>query len=193
MKKCKKTSFSTSNKGRVVGGGIMEPAKIIETWFQLYEKDVSHYLAYYTGRTDIEDYVQDTFLKALRKIDTYQSSSHPKTWLIAIARNVARDAFRKNSMHHTFLNWKKEEKETVDSIEKQLLYEENQRELYRAIVKMKPSYRDVMYVRGILELNSNECAEILGWNVNKVNVTFFRALKKVKKIMEEDYYGKQEV
>ncbi|WP_019243971.1 MULTISPECIES: RNA polymerase sigma factor [Bacillus] len=169
----------------------MNSRDVIETWFRLYEKDISRYLAYYTGGTDIEDFVQETFLKALYSLDQYRASSHPKTWLISIARNVARDSFRRNSKQHLFLNFSRKQKEDrSDSIEDQLLIDEEQRHLYRTIVKLKDSYRDVIYVKGILEMKSSECAEILGWSTNKVDVTFFRALKKLKKLLEEGPYEK---
>src|ERR1700722_14577913 len=43
---------------------------------------------------DTEDIVQDTYLKALEKLDTFKGESSLKTWLFAIASNLAKDNLR---------------------------------------------------------------------------------------------------
>jgi RNA polymerase sigma-70 factor, ECF subfamily len=48
-----------------------------------------------TDRNDVEDIVQETFVKAFDKIKTYKGKSSPKTWVFAIATNLARDLIRK--------------------------------------------------------------------------------------------------
>ncbi|WP_254660760.1 sigma factor [Bacillus sp. FJAT-27225] len=42
----------------------MDAGQQIEQWFYQYEKDIFNYLVYYTGTRDVEDLVQDTFLRA---------------------------------------------------------------------------------------------------------------------------------
>ncbi|KAA3665550.1 MAG: RNA polymerase sigma factor [Chloroflexi bacterium] len=43
---------------------------------------------------DAEDIVQDTYIKAHAKIDTFKGQSSLKTWVFAIASNLARDLLR---------------------------------------------------------------------------------------------------
>lgn len=43
---------------------------------------------------DTEDIVQDTFVKAIDKLDTFKGESSAKTWFFAIASNLAKDNFR---------------------------------------------------------------------------------------------------
>jgi RNA polymerase sigma-70 factor (ECF subfamily) len=43
---------------------------------------------------DTEDIVQDTYVKAAEKIDTFKGQSSIKTWLFAIASNLAKDNLR---------------------------------------------------------------------------------------------------
>jgi RNA polymerase sigma-70 factor (ECF subfamily) len=63
----------------------------IAEWFQKYEADITSFLVYYTGSLEVEDTVQETFLIAIKKISEYKGDSHPKTWLISIARNLVID------------------------------------------------------------------------------------------------------
>ena len=43
---------------------------------------------------DAEDIVQDTYIKALEKLNTFRGESSLKTWLFAIASNLAKDNLR---------------------------------------------------------------------------------------------------
>jgi RNA polymerase sigma-70 factor (ECF subfamily) len=45
-------------------------------------------------------------------------------------------------------------------------------------------------IRGMAELSSQEAGHVLGWTENKVNVTFFRAMKKLnERLKEGEYFG----
>src|SRR5687767_10966683 len=46
------------------------------------------------SREDTEDIVQDTFLKAWQKLDTFRGESSFKTWLFTIAANTAKNHFK---------------------------------------------------------------------------------------------------
>lgn len=165
----------------------MEPTNQIEKWFIQYEKDVTNYLVYYTGTVDVEDLVQETFLRAFRAFSKFKNEARPKTWLISIARNTAIDLYRKKSVwqrlrqvlaHETPMLQKHH---TEDKLLKKLEYAY----LYEAINELKPSYRDVILLRGIAEISSYEASQVLGWSENKVNVTFFRALKKLNERLKD--------
>jgi RNA polymerase sigma-70 factor (ECF subfamily) len=47
-----------------------------------------------TSVQDTEDIVQDTYIKAQAKIDTFRGESSLKTWIFSIASNLARDLLR---------------------------------------------------------------------------------------------------
>ncbi len=44
--------------------------------------------------SDVEDIVQDTYIKALSKLDTFRGESSLKTWVFTIASNIAKDNLR---------------------------------------------------------------------------------------------------
>lgn len=48
-----------------------------------------------TNRQDTEDIVQDTYLKVFDKLDTFQQKSSFKTWVFAIALNIAKNHLNK--------------------------------------------------------------------------------------------------
>ncbi|MDQ0857473.1 RNA polymerase sigma factor [Bacillus sp. V2I10] len=144
----------------------------IERMFKLFGDDLYHFLVYYKGSHDVEDDVQEVFFRALKS--HFRSDSHPKTWLIGIARRLVIDQRRKKRL----LSWlpKPERQKSPDDI---LMEHENVREVYRAIDELKTEYRDVVMLRVISDLSVEETSEVLGWTREKVSRTYYRALKKL--------------
>lgn len=70
----------------------------IEDWFSTYGNDVYNFLVYYTGKSDVEDLVQEVYIKALKNLSRFEERASPKTWLFAIARRTAIDHERKRKM-----------------------------------------------------------------------------------------------
>ncbi|WP_342598967.1 RNA polymerase sigma factor [Psychrobacillus sp. FSL H8-0483] len=162
--------------------------QLIEEWFELYEKDVTSYLIYYTSSMDVQDLVQETFLRALKKISTYKESAHPKTWLITIAKNIVIDRSRKDKVWNRIKYFFREEESHSSNLERNILLGEMNKELYDAIAELPFKQREVIILRGILEMTSKQAGEIMGTNENHINVLYYRSLKKLKQILEEEGY-----
>jgi len=63
--------------------------------FEPIRKPLKSFLLRITASVaDTEDIIQDTYLKALGKLDTFKGESSLKTWLFAIASNLAKDNLR---------------------------------------------------------------------------------------------------
>ncbi|WP_102028564.1 RNA polymerase sigma factor [Salirhabdus sp. Marseille-P4669] len=161
----------------------------ISDWFFQYNKDIYHFLLYYVGSGDIEDLVQEVFIRAIKGFDDYQWESSPKTWLFSIARNVGRDEIRKRARKRfrmnkdNFLSYHESTSEMTP--EKVLQLNEKNKQLYKAIRSLKSNYRDVIILRAIKEQSVSETAAILNWNENKVRITYHRALKTLERKKEE--------
>ncbi|MED4015577.1 RNA polymerase sigma factor [Sutcliffiella cohnii] len=167
----------------------MDSDKISE-WFYQYNKDIYHFLLYYVGSGDIDDLVQEVFIRAIKSFDTYQSKSSEKTWLFSIARNVGIDEIRrrKRARVKTALRFTSFEQKEEQTPELMLKWSENNRDLYKVINSLKSNYRDVIILRALKELSVPETADILNWNENKVRITYHRALKALKDKREDIKY-----
>lgn len=169
----------------------MDAGRQVEQWFLEYEKDITNYLVYFTGSRDVEDLVQETFLKAFQSYGRFKYDSNPKTWLISIARNAAIDFYRKRSIWKNLkekLSRQSSKKESALT-EEILIQKAESARLLGAINQLKNNYRDVVLLRGIADLSTEETAEVLGWTENKVNVTFHRAVKKLNLLLKGDEQG----
>lgn len=75
--------------------GAEEPSPTFTAAFvELYDALVSYLFRLTTNRADAEDLAQNTYLKAARGYDQFQADASFKTWVFAIATNLARDHFR---------------------------------------------------------------------------------------------------
>ena len=76
----------------------MSNKQVISKWFYLYSDDIYQFLFYRLSSKhhDVEDLVQEVFIRALRNLDRFKGEASPKTWLYSIAKNVAIDAIRKS-------------------------------------------------------------------------------------------------
>ncbi|WP_338029528.1 RNA polymerase sigma factor [Gracilibacillus alcaliphilus] len=169
-------------------GGHEMDEELITDWFNSYADDIYRFLIYYTSNTDVEDLVQEVFIKAMDRYSSFKGDSSPKTWLITIARHLAIDEARKQKRK----DWRKLIKsyvhKTEESPEDQHLKQERKLNLHHSIHLLKQDYRDVIILRGIEDLSIRETAAILNWSESKVRVTFHRALKALKQEMEEDFH-----
>ncbi|WP_226669624.1 RNA polymerase sigma factor [Metabacillus litoralis] len=165
----------------------------ISEWFFKYNKDIYHFLMYYVGSGDIEDLVQEVFIRAIKGFDSYQAKSSPKTWLFSIARNVGIDEIRKRKRNRvkSMLTFGENEPKEEKTPEKMLRLNEDKRILYQLIQSLKSNYRDVIILRSIKELSVTETADILNWNENKVRITYHRALKTLEMKKEEFLYERE--
>jgi len=156
----------------------------IEQWFDAYGSDVHHFLVYYVGHANVEDLVQEVFLKALRGIDRYEGRASPRTWLFSIARHVAIDHERKETVRRLlFSRLAKDAPEpSRTEVDELFLQREDLRTAYRLIRKLKRSYRDVLLLRVLHEFTVEETAELLKWSKSRVNVTLHRALRKLREL-----------
>lgn len=75
---------------------IKENSKsILEQWVNQFSDELYSWAFFKTSSKEVaEDLVQDTFLAAFHKIDSFQGKSQPKTWLFSILNNKVIDYYR---------------------------------------------------------------------------------------------------
>lgn len=73
----------------------IDSKKTIENWVNEYSDALFSWAFYKTSsKENAEDLVQDTFLAAYNKIDSFKGKSQPKTWLFSILNNKIIDHYR---------------------------------------------------------------------------------------------------
>lgn len=122
---------------------------------------------------DAEDVLQETFLKAYRKYDSFSGTSGVYTWLYTIARNVCIDHFRKNK-HDKSRAFQSVEEYHIPSTQKDDVSEEI-RLLRTAIAKLPDDLRELVIMKSVDEMGYREISEITGVNEQTLKSRMMKA------------------
>lgn len=164
---------------------------VFDYLYQKYHQDLYRFLFYMVKNKELaEDLVQEVYIRVLKAYDRFEGNSSEKTWLFSIAKNVAIDHFRKQK------GWKKWLFEKIDFSSAQIsddhaLPEEivQQREeikyIYQCLDECTMDQKMVVILRYVQQLTISETAEALSWTESKVKTTQHRAIKSLRKRMEE--------
>lgn len=157
-----------------------------------FHQDVFNFLIYLVkNRSVAEDLAHEVYVRVLNAYDRFEGKSSEKTWLFSIAKNVAIDHFRKNSVRErhafTVFDWETEQLTSPTQTPEQFAELSDQmRELLAALECCTGDQKMVIVMRYFQELSIVETAEILGWNEGKVKTTQHRAIKHLRKLLTEN-------
>jgi RNA polymerase sigma-70 factor (ECF subfamily) len=155
----------------------------IEKIYEEYFETVNKYLFCLTKNSDIsEELTQETFYKAVKKIDTYKGECKMSVWLCQIAKNLWYDECRKNKKFKNISETDLLNLEEQYSIEEKIVSEDEKIEIYRKMQKLDEKTREVMYLRISGELSFKEIGIILNKTENWARVTFYRGKNKLKEV-----------
>lgn len=160
----------------------------LDEWYRLYHRDVFAYIRYHVrSRQDTEDIAQEVFVRVLLGVERFQGLSSPKTWILTIARRTVADWYRKQRWKKLFaLHEVPEVVSEEPSLDDKVEQNEREKVLRDALQLLKPDGRDVIVLRMIYELSTEETAEVLGWSSAKTRTTLHRALKKLHGLLGAD-------
>jgi len=135
---------------------------------------------------EAEDVVQEAFVKAYARLDTFRDGAPFRPWLLRIvtneARNLHRGAGRRRERER--LTWARTERllveaEPLDSA----LSSERRAALVAALRELDTRDREVVTCRYLLELDEQETAAVLGWPRGTVKSRLSRALRRLETIL----------
>lgn len=153
----------------------------MEQVYKQYFETVNKYLFCLTHDSDIsEELTQETFYKAIKKIDTYRGECKMAVWLCQIAKNLWYDYCRKNK--RIVNEDQMPEMISINTTEEQVILAEEKIWLYQKMQKLDKETREVIYLRITGELSFKEIATILNKTENWARVTFYRGKNKLKEV-----------
>lgn len=130
-----------------------------------------------------EDLVQEVFLRAWLRAETYRPELGPvRGWLFGIARNLAIDAARARASRPTLAEDNAAETGSVDAGFERL---EQRIVLAEALARLTSDHRRALVEVAIRERTVGEAAAVLGVPPGTVKSRLFYALKALRLILEE--------
>ena len=130
-----------------------------------------------------EEITQETFFKAMKKIDDFRGESSLKVWLCQIAKN-------------TFYNYEKSKRniealpddydESTASLEDDYVKSFDSKRAHIILHHMKEPYKEVFSLRTFGELSFSDIGELFGKSDSWARVTYYRAKMMIKEKMENE-------
>jgi len=155
--------------------------------YDVFVDQIYKYVFYRVKNEDAEDLVENVFLKVWENIRQYKSKQKSfSAWVFRIAHNLVIDYYRatrdKNveildeaMPDHT------REHNPIRVVEGKL---DNQ-VLKTALFKLKKQYQEIIVYKFINEFSNTEIAELIGKSEGSLRILQFRALKALKKELNE--------
>lgn len=160
-------------------------AKAFGEIYDLYFLQIHKYVAYRVAHEQVEDMVANVFVKAWTKIKKYHKGSQPfSSWLFRIAHNSVIDHYRTYRQHYELEERIADDHERMNPqhlVEKSLDGER----VHRALKKLDSNYQEVILLKYMNELSNKDIAQVLKTSESNVRTLQFRALKKLRTLLEE--------
>jgi RNA polymerase sigma-70 factor, ECF subfamily len=157
--------------------------------YDRYASALLRHLSYRTPNREIaEDLLSKTFLKVWEYVRSGKKISYLRQFLYTTATNALTDFYRRKDssdvLSEDMTDYDRPDENDRTTV--MLDGEYDRLALDRALSKIKPEFRDVLVMRYIDELEMKEAAAALGVSANAVYVRTHRALKALKKAIQED-------
>ena len=133
-----------------------------------------------------EEVTQETFFKALEKIDQFRGDCDVRVWLCQIAKNTLYDHLKKQKKQ--LLGDKKLEKTESaggELLEEKLAQRSQAMEIHKVLHRLSEPYKEVFSLRTFGELTFREIGMLFGKSENWARVTYYRARVKIREELEQ--------
>lgn len=134
---------------------------------------------YLRSPQDADDVTQETFLRLLRTNTAFESEEHVKRWLVRVAINEAKRL--------QCSPWRRHAAPLSGLEETPLFPDEEQRELFDAVMELPRKYRVPLYLYYYEGYAAKEVAVLLGRSPSTVQTWLARGREQLKTRLKEDW------
>lgn len=143
--------------------------------------------SYLRDGDDVQDAMQEAYVKAYTKLDQFKGDSAFSTWLVRIGINEALQVLRKQRTMHIYTD-PGQRAEGLTQLpdtgqmnpEQRTIRDEHRRLLEQAVDRLPDDYRAVYMLREVEEMSVAEVSQVLGISESNVKVRLHRAKIMVK-------------
>jgi RNA polymerase sigma-70 factor, ECF subfamily len=137
------------------------------------------------ARGDVEEVVQDTFVRAFASIDSFRGDSSLRTWLFTIARRLLLDRRRADRRRGEQVEVHENDVATeYDSLDA-VVADETQQRLKTAMGRLSPTQREVFTLRVSEGMSYKEIADTVGTTEGAARVHYHNAMRAIKELLDD--------
>ena len=170
------------------GEGKRLLARDPQAWEALHERVYPAMLNYALRRLSNEDAARDAVAEAMARVvatsEKLVSAISPEAWCIGVLRHVVADTHRRN-----YRERERSEQPAPSiglEIDERLELSDEHEAVRAAFDRLEESDRDVLQLRVIAGLSSEEAAEVLETSPGAVRMAQSRALERLRRLMGEE-------
>jgi RNA polymerase sigma-70 factor (ECF subfamily) len=171
-------------------------AALIERWkrgdqraaaeiVQRHAGALSRFAASSGERDEIDELVQDTFVRAFNSLDTFRADSSLRTWLFTILRRLVLDRRRAERRRGTAVEL--EEGHAVQAYDAldTIVADETAQRVTRAMERLSPLQKEVFVLRVTEGMAYGEIAKLVGSTEGACRVHYHNAMRSVKEFLDD--------
>lgn len=140
-----------------------------------------------------EEIVADSFVHIALKKRAFRGDSSLKSYLFAVAHNLAVDYVRKASRRGELPSEDIETVRDMTELDSRLLRDERDRHLHDAMSELCEDYRAVLYLVYFENMTADQAASVMKKSKKQTENLIFRARKALRAILEKDGYGYENI
>lgn len=155
--------------------------------YQVYFSDVYRFLLRLSGDEQVaEALTSDTFFKAMRALDSFRGECELRVWLCQIAKRCYFSYLRQQGRADSLAEKSMDVLTSADpSAEEYFLRQEEASSARQACETLNEPYRTVFCMRALGDMSFRQIGNIFHKSENWACVTFHRAKKRIRAILEE--------
>lgn len=160
-----------------------------------YKDPLMNFVYRFLGDRDAcTDVVQETMIKFYLNKDSYRSFAKFSTWIYTIAANLAKNELKRRKRRTIFSIDNSDDEKSLQIEDKMFLQPDKATDseikneiIQKALLKVKPVYREVVILRDIQDLSYEEISEITALPIGTVKSKINRGRAQLQKLLKNIY------
>jgi len=163
-----------------------------ERLFAQYSTPIFNYVLRMVGDGDrAADIVQDTFIKAYRRLDSLTDEAATRSWLYRIATNTAIDEMRRRRFvtplgdqeaHHN-------RPDSRPTPEEQFIASSLDARIQRALLRLRPNHRQCILLSDLQDMSAQQIGEVMDMSHGAVRTLLCRARGEMRRELAKEGIG----